>query len=487
MNGAGLKNNGTGETRLLTAKQRRAYETLREFLATSDYQSGDQIASFQQLSEKLGMTVKMLQAVTPLFIADGILEVVPKVGTFLKTHPLIGNGSNQQATPSILDRRMGTAILGKKKLRLCIQEHNEYFAPLWRRIIRAFEEEHPKACIEIGLGLPDQFLTAGDVLFTEIKTVQDFRDDGKFPLLDWMDENHCKGGEFFPVAEDFLRVSRQRAICPAVIATAVVYARRDLLEAAGLFEPQNWRTPADLLTVAENYRLHSGHKASEVYGLALENNSDIVQLLGWGRRDMLLKKLDTLRSYLKILQFRSPPRLLTQSDIVANNEEFFGLLSLMKQSKLLLALAPMWYHPHLDPKKWETLSPPSDKTSYIKHSAMAISVRTDSADPELATALARFITGSKGQEIISSYGAYLPARRTAASRHPFFDLYNKSVATSGFVREDLLLDMPSLLAYRELSRIMGDVRTSKIDIEEAVEQILKTDADVKMKFVKPKV
>ena len=447
---------------LTTRKQREAGEALLDYIRRSGRRAGDQLESFPAIARSLGVSVTLLQKVVRSLERDGILAVVPRVGTFVQKMP--GAAVPPSEGRETFSRSLSPAPAGSGKtlIRLFVAESGTWARQCWRRIVSAFEKKHPGIWVEFSMSAEEMGPVAGaDVAVLEIGADQ----IASAKLIERTDVNAEDWAELLDPLADMMASRAGTRIRPVMFGTTILFANRKLLGEAGLFEPEEWSTPMGVADTCERYFERAPAGANGVLGWALHDLWAPLLYLGFARQS-----LDDVRGeverYVRLVATCPPPRLVTLAD--ARLADF--LVTVLREGKTLFVTGYTYHNAFVDRDTWVALPPPIRPGGVPPLGAMAVGVREGAAHPEAGAALARFLAGPTAQGIIAAAGGSLPASKAAARDHVLYPIYEAQIA-HGWLRESL--DPPAFRGSQAMQVLQSltEVRTRGLDPDEAVRRL----------------
>jgi hypothetical protein len=448
--------------RLLTAKQRLAYDAVIEHIVSSGLEPGDQVESYPAIARRVGVSLALIQRVMKMLVDDRILLAVPRVGTFVNMLP---DGEAQRAVgmdPFSTSHQEADVRDGRTVIRFYAAENGQAALRYWRRVVSAFERSHPGVRVNFAMNAADAGPIAGaDVVVLEaggsFERAHEYRE--------WVDDSVPGPAALIAPLADLVSHRGESTSWPILFSGMVTYVNRRLLEEAGLLDLARVRAVRGIADTCDEYFSRRDVKAGTL-GWGFHNLSMPLYLLGFARSDLSKRRAD-VEYYMNLLAGCPPPRLVTGEDVNSTTYLIKGL----EDASIILATGYFWHNLFIDRNAWVAVPPPQSPGGAALGGAMCVSVRRTASHPDEAVAFARFLAGSEAQGIIGEAGGLLPAIEAVARRHVFYDLYRRQFE-GGWLRETL--DSHSFKAT-EAHRLLGclhDVRSGRMDSREAVERVM---------------
>lgn len=419
----------------LTANQLRVDASLRAYLASEEMPVDGRLPTFPELARRLGTSVSVLQAVMPRLVNEGFLEVLPRVGTFLRRRPRPPKGASHA----------GTAI------RFYVGEESATASPAWRRIVERFEAVHPGVCIEMALSDSlDPLLRKPDILLVDHRQASERRRGGGF--LNWADDEAWRVEERIAYAQSTWEADRPRDALPVLMGTQALFAARG-------GPPQPVGRLSDLLVGGDGW---AG------YGLVITSYMTPLWTRGLGSAGIPVDDPETL-AYLEMLATVPPPRLLLPSDF-ADGSHLARLAPLVGR-RCRYFLSSLWTARLAERGAWDLLPPPG--SGPVECGAMSLMV-ADGPQAEAAGALARFIAGAEGQQILADYDALFPTLRSALAGHRNAALL-AAIESRGVPRVSIVSDPSWVERNRRAELALAALRVHRIGVAEAMATVIAVD------------
>jgi hypothetical protein len=419
----------------LTANQLRVDAVLRAYLASDQIQVGERVPPFPELARRVGTSVSVLQAVMPRLAGEGLLEVVPRVGTFLRRRP-DGPGVTPHA---------GVALL------FYVGEESSTVSPAWRRVVERFEELHPGVCIELSLSdSTDPLLRHPDLLLVNHRQAIERSAGGGF--LDWADDGSWRVDERISYAQALWRAGRPRIALPVLMGTQVLFVARG-------GPPQVGTHLSELIASAD---------AGAGYGMVITSYTTPLWTRGLGSGGVPVDDPETL-AYLDLLASTPPPRLVMPCDFADSGP--LTLLAPLVGRRCRYFLSSLWTARQAERGAWDLLPPPG--TGPVECGAMSLMV-AQGPRAEAAVFFARFIAGHQGQQILGTYDALFPTWRPALEGHRHAGLL-AAIEARGHPRSPLAGDPAWNERLRHADRTLAALRVHRATVAEAMAAVVAVD------------
>jgi multiple sugar transport system substrate-binding protein len=340
---------------------------------------------------------------------------------------------------------------------------NAWMREINRRVVRAFEAEHPGLRVELVQHPWEEYFTwlsqewaAGrspDVMM--INYVPARAQQGMLADLEpWLARDGLDLSDFYPTLLALFRYQGALHGLPRDNDTKVIYYNQAAFEQAGLPYPRpgwNWD---DLRALAHALTVRDAAGAVQRYGFAFEaslwwriwvwqNGGDLVDDPLEPRQFRLdspesLEALEFLASLAVEDRSTPPPELLSTE----------AIRELFLSGRLAMAFGNHGHVPFFAEAtdlRWDVVGLPRRRAAVNFAGGAGYSMARTTAAPEAAWALVKFLTGPKGQAMFAESGLTTPGRRSVREDHVFLrrQPYNPQVFL-----EETALGRPDVHAYR---------------------------------------
>jgi len=424
----------------VTTNQIRVEASIRQLLVTGDLAIGSRLPPFPVLAKRLETSVAVLQQVIPRLVAEGLLTVSPRVGTFVRA-----------AAAAPRDALAGSV------LRLQVSEAMQWSSPGWRAVASAFEAAHAGVKVEIGHtppGEPDPWLRTADVELVQSAEIAVRLRQRRYATWAksgvWCGEDRLRSAQLLATSVDISQV------VPVLISHAVLLVGRRDQE---LLKP--W--PAELDELLD--RCDAQADDSGRYGLVIEDPVAPLRLLGLGQGRLAEQTAD-LDAWLTRVATCGAPQLVLPDD-VSDEVRAHLVLHCLASARARLLLSHLWRWRYADHSAWSLH--PCPGTSPVPTSAIYCMV-PDGARAGQAGELARFIAGPQGQDVLARSEALLPSWAASAARHPHAHLV-ADAERRGYETSNSLTEAASARA----AILLSSLRVARIGQAEARAGLLRID------------
>lgn len=418
----------------LTRKRQEALDKVTKHLARHCPKAGDQAPGIASLARTLGLNVRMVQTAYELLEADGALEAVPKVGTFVR------RSFQAAARPGVVT--------------LYSQEYSELTGDAWRELVRNFEAKHSGLRVELAMTLDTVAgLRGADVLYMECRQLQELQAAGTAFLNSFGPPTPTDLAANLPLAAEFLATPAATWARPVTCGMPILFVQKPFAaqlagDAAGLLD-----------------RVATASSAQGV-GLCLFSFTDMLHWFGWGA----LPWQPGVESYLRQLATIPPPKLVTYAETMRFEAiEQNWLLAALRDCRCLAAVVPLWHAVQLDMDKWEAMPSPFVPGARVQTGAMAVAARAETPTPEAAVELARFIASPEAQRILAK-GGNLPLDKSEAERHPFWEVCAANLH-GGHAPDGLTLSPTTRDPLHRVELTLHDLRVRRLSPQGTMERI----------------
>ncbi|MFD7922233.1 ABC transporter substrate-binding protein [Streptomyces sp. NPDC059740] len=330
-----------------------------------------------------------------------------------------------------------SASSGARRRRLTYGVWDVYQLPAMRRAARAFERLHPGVSVDVQL-------TPNGTYWTKLRTACT---GGSAPDVFWMNGPnlglYADAGQLLPLETggpqavldpgdfpaDLVSLYRWQGVqygAPKDFDTVALWYNKELFDRAGVDHPTGEWTWEDLVGNAR--RLTDRRRGT--YGIAApvwaqENYYDsIAQAGGWVISEDRTRSgyaeprtVEGLRLWVDLIhRHRAAPTLQQVTDTDPTQMFQSGRLAMVQECSY--NAATFWADPELRAKVDVAPLPRHRKRASVLH-GLANVVYARTAQPELARAFVRFLSGSQASLIQGRYGTAIPARRGA--QQPWLD------------------------------------------------------------------
>ena len=444
-----------------TTKRRNAYIKVIDYVRNHAYLPGDQIPSYLTLSEELNVSVTLLQSVVKLLAKDGILEVIPYTGMFLRSLPVEEPLRHNNAPGEASVTSAQTKINSKTVIRFFSNELEFPAAKWWREIIFAFEQEHPEIRVYLSmLGEGNELLRGNDVMLSSTDQ------------LEWLQKNSLKWAddllETYEVIEPFPQVlpKLKGRILPIAVGSKVLFVNKPELEKAGLFQPERWSSVSGIISTCREYFQAPQNAQSDLYGWCL---NDVWMLLfsmgfacGASRVDF-----EEISNYVEYISSTPPPYFVSGTDAASPN----FTIPILTEKRALFVIGSFWQNSFLDKSTWLTLPVPGVKEHLNFFSPLWVAVDRQTQVREESKTFAKFLIGEKAQRILASHNGLMPVDKNAAKEHELYELY-ESKLRSGWSRESLLnSNKMANTSAMIIANHLTNVRTGRVSSQDFLREI----------------
>ena len=462
---------------MLTRKQKTVFEKLAKLLAEGGFEPGDQLPSFASMASELGCTVSVLTRVAPMFVEAGVIEIVDKVGTFLRRRPPKTSGyplvkDSAAACGVSFGRMEGLASIairtpGKCVVRFQVGEFDFVTGDVWRKLMRRFEARNPGIQIHLKMDFGftrHSYIEKSDMLFANVADLLGFCDQ----WVEWNDGVDVQN--LFTPFKDYFAQDVAAKVVPVNFSFPCLMVNRGRLEDAGLFNPSKWDRLSEIIGSCRLYRDEKADTSEKISGLLMpylfesggfsqaSNSGD-----GFSNRT---GEASYFRELLQTVGQVSPPTMVTFDDIaspmsvhqVARNEEF------------LFVHSNYWFSSIVRMERKEILQSPMAAAGYpmwLQH--MGIAIDKGCEDFGACKKFAGFIISDEGQAVLNEMPGQLPVRRGCARKNDVKLRHYDKWIQNGWWTEALLRPNETWKLKGRIDQVFTELRRGRIGIDEAAE------------------
>lgn len=414
---------------MLTGNQIRVEQALRSLLSSGVWSRGDRLPSYAELANRLQTSVSVLQAIMPRLASDGIIEVVPRVGTFLRRVP----GSSA-----------GGAV--SQVLRFAITESPNGTSSGWRAVASRFEQLNPGLEISFTFGLSsDSLLTKPDIILLQHEQARSLRREANW--LPWADASVWKADERVDFVRAIWQAEQPLWGMPVLLGMPIMYAG----------PAAQGEDPSDLPSLVRGWR----QAPLETYGFIAGSVMEPLWSLGLGDSG-LSPQDERLGAWLHVLATIPPPAMVTITDFV--NNDLATVLEPLIKGHCRYFLGSLWMSRVIERNLWRLRLPTT--SGALRYGVMSVVV-PEGPRAETAASFARFIAGPEGQGILGERDSLLPTLREASCGHPFGHLLAE-IEARPLAPANVLPEPEWNVRFQEAVRTVNNLRVGRASIDEAL-------------------
>lgn len=420
-----------------TSNQLRVERALRGFLTVADLPPDGRLPPFHVIARSLDTSVTVLQAVMPRLVADGTVEIIPRVGTFLRVRPL-----------SSLD------VAAHIDLRFFLAESPNGTSRAWKEIAIAFERLHPQVRIHFTLGLShDSLLWQPDLcllLHGEARRLY-----GQGECAEWANEDVWLPSQRVAYARAIWEREHPTWAVPVQLGMPVLFTRRG----SG---PE--LDPLTIIRLSQPLAAESGG-----FGLVVSDPMEIAWACGLGSGGVSRADIN-LQAWLTALEVVPPPALVSRTDFA--DTSLIGIIDPLVNVRCARYLGSLWMARLIDTRAWDVSSLPG--AGPVRFGAMSLIVTSKGDKGRMAEELARFIAGPSGQAIIAQYDTLLPTLCPSLAGHRYAPLLQQ-VESRGVAAANVWSDDGWDERYAHAMVRLDELRAGRILMHEALDALCLVD------------
>ncbi len=453
----------------LTRKQRKTLDNFHAYLSSGVLRPGDQLPPFPELARKLGISVTLLRRVIPLLETRGEVTVLPRKGVFLREMAI--GAKSSPSMDSLLSFNAPRAAASGARIRFYCAEEDFASAGMWTEIVQAYERTHPETTVSLSLvNWGDAVVAPPDVLLLA-PPVAAGRADG---FVDWVERGAVDAALFTPGMRSYLAHMKPKNHLPFSCASFTVFANKQLLSAAGLYEKLSERpTPCELLAIAHEFFNQPRNVSGRMYGLLAHNSHSPLRAYGTCSAAPEAVREETDR-YLRLLA-RTPPPLLISFDDVKDDVAGKLIPDALTSGGALFVLSGSWCGSCIDRSVWETRHLRAVDGAAGDTGIMGVYLNKDAGHPEACKEFAAYLIGDEAQDILAAHKGMIPVMRRSAERHPEYHIF-ADAAANGWYREQYQSGSFGGNLFAIFNPV-AQVRSGRMRPADALDRLLATSLD----------